>query len=510
MIMGISRLLPLFIGCLVFCSCRDRVPNSNSSLSLDYYQSLQNPSYTINSRTIRKLVDSLMRNDSDRQAADLFMRSHYRNGGQFVWIDRYGVDHRADSLLNYLRKVDRMGFSQRAFNVNAIERDLEVLRKLELDNRHDQINQVMARLEYRLTKAYLRYASGQRFGYMNPTYVFNRLDSIETNPYDTIQRSIRYRGLFDVGMQHADHKFYGLALRQAATDSIQRFLHDIQPKNPFYYQLEQKLASGDITGVDRRRILCNMERCRWRQYDHPDKHSKKVVVNIPSYHLMCIDNGDTITMRIGCGAVQTKTPLLNSYIKWMDINPRWMIPRSILLKDIARHVGNPHYFHSRNYYVFERSTGKEIDPARLSGDMLLSGAYGVAQRGGKGNALGRIIFRFDNNFSVYLHDTSCKDVFSREDRGVSHGCVRVEKPLDFAIFLLKDKDEETIEKIKYSMNADTLSNRKLVIGSLKVEPQIPLFITYYTVYPMAGGRMECYNDVYGYDEVIFNCLRKYL
>lgn len=97
MIMGISRLLPLFIGCLVFCSCRDRVPNSNSSLSLDYYQSLQNPSYTINSRTIRKLVDSLMRNDSDRQAADLFMRSHYRNGGQFVWIDRYGVDHRADS-----------------------------------------------------------------------------------------------------------------------------------------------------------------------------------------------------------------------------------------------------------------------------------------------------------------------------------------------------------------------------------------------------------------------------
>lgn len=57
---------------------------------------------------------------------------------------------------------------------------------------------------------------------------------------------------------------------------------------------------------------------------------------------------------------------------------------------------------------------------------------------------------------------------------MSHGCVRVEKPLDFAIFLLKDKDEETIEKIKYSMNADTLSNRKLVIGSLKVEPQIPL------------------------------------
>lgn len=58
--------------------------------------------------------------------------------------------------------------------------------------------------------------------------------------------------------------------------------------------------------------------------------------------------------------------------------------------------------------------------------MLISGAYGIAQRGGKGNALGRIIFRFDNNFSVFLHDTNSKGVFGQEDRGVSHGCIRIE------------------------------------------------------------------------------------
>lgn len=82
----------------------------------------------------------------------------------------------------------------------------------------------------------------------------------------------------------------------------------------------------------------------------------------------------------------------------MDLNPKWFVPRSIILKDMAHHAGNVGYFKSRNYYISDRSTGKEVDPAMVTRSMLVSGKYGVVQRGGKGNALGRIIFRFDNNF----------------------------------------------------------------------------------------------------------------
>ena len=128
----------------------------------------------------------------------------------------------------------------------------------------------------------------------------------------------------------------------------------------------------------------------------------------------------------------------------------------------------------------------------------------------EGNALGRIIFRFDNNFSVFLHDTNSKGVFGREDRGVSHGCVRIEKPYDFAVFLLADKNKKLKEKIYYSMTADSLANKKLVVSNVKVNPQVPLFITYYTLYPFAGGRIAEYSDVYGFDAVIFDMLRKYL
>ena len=259
----------------------------------------------------------------------------------------------------------------------------------------------------------------------------------------------------------------------------------------------------------RAKILVNMERCRWRQADSPEKHQKYVLVNIPSYHLYAIDHQDTLSMRIGCGSTKTKTPLLTSYFKRMDLNPKWFVPRSIILKDMAHHAGNVGYFKSRNYYISDRSTGKEVDPAMVTRSMLVSGKYGVVQRGGKGNALGRIIFRFDNNFSVYLHDTSSRSVFEKEDRGVSHGCVRVEKPFELAKFLLKEKNPKLLQRIEYSMTADSLNIRSKVVGSVKVDPQVPLFITYYTLYPLAGG-MANYPDVYGFDEVIYNLLKKYL
>ena len=133
--------------------------------------------------------------------------------------------------------------------------------------------------------------------------------------------------------------------------------------------------------------------------------------------------------------------------------------------------------------------------------MLLDTRYAVVQRGGKGNSLGRLIFRFDNNFSVYLHDTPSRDFFSRADRGVSHGCVRVEKPFELAKFILKDKDEKFFDDLYYSMTDDSLTEKSRVVKNIKVEPTIPLYLTYYTIYPMRGNERsgwEEYPDAVSY------------
>lgn len=451
-------------------ACQEKIPSTNRQLTLDAYAGFADSQLAINSHRIRANIDSLMRNDTSALIPDFRTRDYYNHDGDFVWIDRHGMDWRADTLMSYLKQVGKMGFSTRCFFVEQVGRDLERVRHLDFDEHGNDINRVMARIEYRLTKAYLHYAQGQRFGYVNPTYLLNRLDTLDHDKKDTVARAVRFRGLFDIPMAHADKAFFGLALQKAKGDSLGIFLREIQPVSPFYQSLEARLQEPGLSKAMRAKVMCNMERCRWRLEDYPQQHRKYVVVNIPSYHLMAVDGEDTLTMRIGCGSYATKTPLLTSQMKRMDVNPKWFVPMSIIKKDIVRHAGNKHYFDSRNFYVAERSTGQEIDIYHVTRAMLLDPAYAVVQRGGKGNSLGRIIFRFDNNFSVFLHDTSSRGVFSRDDRSVSHGCVRVEKPFELAVFLLKDKDERIIEKIKYSMTADSLSDKSRVVNSVKVEP----------------------------------------
>ncbi len=503
----------ILLSCLV-ASCKESARNTNRDVTLETFADFAQTEWTVSSHQIRMKLDSMVRNDTDELNADLHVKRYYRNQGSLLWIDRVGVDERADTVLSYLKTVEEFGFSARRFCVPEIERDLQAIRSLDFDKRRLNVNTLMARLEYRLTKAYLRYVTGQRFGYLNPTFIFNRLDSLDTNKNDSVKRPVRFRGLFDIDMDHASKDFYQQALGKITSDSLSLFLHEIQPTNAYYDDLRHCLNENpsQLSKARRALILCNMERARWRQKDEPRQHEKYVMVNIPSFHLMAIDHQDTLTMRIGCGSNETKTPLLTSQVKRMDINPKWFIPRSIIEKDIIHRVSRS-YLESRNFYVLDRKTGREVDPSRVTPAMLRDPNFAVVQRGGEGNSLGRIIFRFDNNFSVYLHDTSSKGVFSQEDRGVSHGCVRVEKPFELAVFMLEDKNQKLTDKMQYSMTADSLSDKSKVIGSVAVKPPVPLYIAYYTLYPMAGkGKRPHwveYPDVYGYDRVIYDFLKKH-
>ena len=165
----------------------------------------------------------------------------------------------------------------------------------------------MARLEYRLTKAYLRYRGGQRFGFVNPSFC-PQSSGQHLIPIHMIvhQAPVRYRGLFDVKMAHASDAFFQQALAEVVDiggeetekSRLAAFLKDVQPKSPFYYTLQEKLKSEVLTEIEKMKILVNMERCRWREADSPARHKKYVLVNIPSFHLYAIDEQDTLSMRL--------------------------------------------------------------------------------------------------------------------------------------------------------------------------------------------------------------------
>lgn len=494
--------------------CREKAENPNKSIGAEAFSEWKTQAYALNSYRIRDAIDGFCRADRDSMAADYYTRSYYSKRNPFLWIDRSGVDERADTLVAVLKTVESMGFSEAAFGVERIERDLKRVRCLDFDGDSLAINRVMASIEYRLTKAYLRYTVGQRFGFANPNKLFNRLDPL---PCDSTERPKGFRKLYDASTERPDDGFYVKALRQINRDSLGLFLRSVAPTSPMYARFMAELPSANGLTA-RRRLLCNMERCRWRGGNPAEMDGKYVVVNIPAFHLYAYGGDSLMEMRVGCGSVKTKTPMLNSAIERMDVNPVWNIPMSIIKGEVAHHAGDTLYFNRNKYYIAERKSGKRLPIESVTSAMLLSGNYRVTQEGGEGNALGRIIFRFPNNFSVFLHDTSSRGVFQRDNRGVSHGCVRVERPFDFAAYLLDNPDEWTLDKLRISMDMPPQTARgraylkarreeNRLVSSLKVSPRVPIYITYFTIYPDFRGKLVAWPDVYGYDDVLWRWIK---
>ena len=273
----------------------------------------------------------------------------------------------------------------------------------------------------------------------------------------------------------------------------------------------------------RRRIVCNMERCRWRLHQPIKENEKRIVVNVPAFQLYAFCPDSVMTMKVVCGAVATHTPLLSSYIEKMEVNPQWVIPMSIIRKDVAGRAGDSSYFVRRRYQIYDASTGKTVSPGSLSSQMLASGRYRVAQSGGAGNALGRIVFRFKNKFAVYLHDTSTPSAFQLTNRALSHGCVRLSRPFDLAKFVLNTSDEWLLDRIRIAMGkpAETEQGQqyvkshsaeqvKRVISNVPLDTPVPLYIIYYTIWPDENGTLQTWPDIYGYDQTIWRKLQPFM
>ena len=485
---------------------------------MEAFSDLKTPAFVFDIQAVRRQLRDLATDSPVQTAADRRVREFYQHTSQLLWIDKCGVDQRADTLLSWLHRVGDMGLSERSFCVADIEHDLQRLRTLQL-SAADNASRLAARLEYRLTRACMRYAYGQRYGFVNPFRLFNHLD-IEKQ--DTVRQIVRYRELFAYDMELPAANYDSLVCSHIATGDLSGFLQSTEPADRFYHQLKGMLA--EATDEDsRRRIICNMERCRWRLKQPLPEEGKHIVVNIPAFHLYAFGPDSLLDMRVVCGANSTKTPLLVSAIEWMEVNPQWIIPKSILEKDIIRHIGDSAYFARNRYDIYERSTNKPVAVSRFTRQMLLSGNYRVAQQSGSDNSLGRIVFRFRNKFQVFLHYTSNPGAFQRTSRAMSHGCVRVARPFELAQYVLDNPDEWLLDRIRISMDLKPQTDRgkqylrqhedkkeHKLIGYVPVKPMVPLYIIYFTLWPDEQGMLQKWPDVYGYDSALLEALTPFL
>ncbi len=291
------------------------------------------------------------------------------------------------------------------------------------------------------------------------------------------------------------------------------------------YPEDEELGEGTVQSLNRpfsyyhKAIQANLERARWKRITPASK--KYAQVNVAAFILQAFEpDYDPIKMNVCVGiAYRNQTPLLESEIYYINLNPQWNVPSSIVEKEIYWLVKkDPTYLSRHRMKVLSRGGG-EVDASSLNWDDLNPKRfpYLIRQESGNANSLGRIKFMFENPFSVYLHDTPSKRNFSYKNRAVSHGCVRIQKPMDFAFFCLTEKDSVYFDRLRISIDQSPISVegiKQMKEGKLKrlenvvhLKEKVPLTIDYYTVYMLPDGKFYFADDVYGFDKKILGAMK---
>ncbi len=263
-------------------------------------------------------------------------------------------------------------------------------------------------------------------------------------------------------------------------------------------------AQLNVSPVARaRQIELTMERLRWTPLlEGP----RMVVINIPEFVLRAYEvDGDTIavraTMKVIIGkALDTRTPIFEEQMRSIEFQPFWNVPPSIARGEVVPRLRrDPGYF-DREGFEFVSGSGGVI--STLSPSLLvdvLAGQARIRQRPGPRNALGDTKFVFPNRDNIYLHHTPSVRLFERDRRDFSHGCIRVEKPLELAVFALQGMPEWNEERIRRAMTESEPSSVRLV------QP-IPVVIAYGTAI-FKQGRIHFFDDIYGHDRRLDAALR---
>jgi len=324
-------------------------------------------------------------------------------------------------------------------------------------------------------------------------------------------------------------------------DSLDQAVRKYQQRNGLYVDGVVGISTIEALNVPVEERISQIELTmeRWRllpQY----LGNRYILVNIANYHLYgVVNNNDTINMRIVVGKPQWNTPMFSEEMTHLIINPYWNIPPSIFKDDIAPKIMEDSEYLSKQSIdavgleapekivveeaevveVVENVEATEVTDGDNTGEKelseveiqnkkaqeeyiskVLSGKYRLRQNPGPGNALGRIKFLFPNKHSVYLHDTPNRGFFKKAQRNFSHGCIRVEKPLELAEFVLSSNPSWTQNTIQSSIN-------KMKTKTVHLDESITVYILYFTTWVDNEGTVNFHKDIYGLDKTLYNALR---
>ncbi|HMI04217.1 MAG TPA: L,D-transpeptidase family protein [Pedobacter sp.] len=408
-------------------------------------------------------------------------------------------------LESHLNKAGAHGLSPEMFGADQFARLIGEIYDKKAIKTVEEAYQIIAELELATANSLIGYSNALQYGIVSPRKIYAQ--------YYTRTKRPDSAGVMSV----------------FAVKDLKVYLDSIQPKSKSYLTLQKALAEGltapGMSKEETARVLeVNMERLRWK---NRNSDKKLVLVNIPDYRLDVIENGKSVmNMKVCVGEgrkikatdqlkeydeddlkkdrpFNRETPQLGSMIHSVQVNPVWNIPESIATKEITKYAAADRYYLANNN-IDVYLDGKLIeDPETI--DWSAAGAgkvYTFRQRSGNDNSLGKIKFLFDNESSVYLHDTPAKEAFKLPVRAVSHGCVRVEKPLELARVLFGEGDKfELIKKEMAQTAAQTARD-------IALPDKVAVYLTYFTCWADENGVLQFRKDIYGQDIVLYSYLER--
>ena len=426
---------------------------------------------------LQELVSGSLSSFIDRKPEQTAAGAFYQTRNyQPIWTGSPEALKRAEGAIAFLRNIKSEGLEPRDYPTPDLSGNLS--------------EEQAAKAELQLTGSILRYARHASSGRVSYTRVSASILSPAhaADPAEVLNKVASAPDM-NVVLQSFEPQQPGfVALKAAlakelATPEQATSLQDREASKK-HRGKDADERSQKKNGVDS--IVANMERWRWLPRDLGETH---VVVNIPDYTLgVYKDDALVWHTKIVVGKPgNLATPLLSETMKFLTVNPTWNVPPSII----------------RNEYLpaLARDPGAlERIGLRVSNNP--DGSLRVYQPPGERNALGRIRFNFPNQFLVYQHDTPNKNLFARDSRAFSHGCMRVENPEKYAEVLLslsQPAEGYSIARIR-SLYGDQER-------TINLKQPIPVHVTYQTAFVDKQGQLNFRHDVYGLDTATLKLMR---
>ncbi len=381
-----------------------------------------------------------------------------------LWITDMGLSAKGQAALFEIQKADDWGLDAKAFalpDAGALPANPEA----------------QASAEIKLDLAILKYARFARGGRFTPSEISDVLD--QTPPLRDPQEVIA---------------------EIAVTASPGAYLQSLHPHHTQFVRLHQALlkardneeegAKTDETAI--RRIIINMERWRWLPEDLGPLY---VWLNTPEFMLYLVKDGKTIfSDKTLVGTIGNPTPVFSADMDTIVFNPDWIAPPSVLDEKLLPALRRKDFNILKANKLHVSYQGKRIDPTRVNWSRVDIHNFTFSQKAGPKNVLGKAKFLYPNKHVVYMHDTLPyrQKVFEEEKRDIGYGCVRMQRPQQFAELMLAEDKEWPASKVKDLWD-------KGVNSPVTLDKTPPVHTTYFTVVVDDQGKVATFGDLYGID-----------